>query len=64
MKRHGLWLVLTTSLLVWPSIDVFAQEGEGSPSVREASRGRPDEEAAPLRQRYGDGTIIAWTKTG
>ena len=40
MKRHGLWLVLTTSLLVWPSIDVFAQEGEGSPSVREASRGR------------------------
>jgi ubiquinone/menaquinone biosynthesis C-methylase UbiE len=25
---------------------------------------RPDHEVAPLRRRYGDGTIIAWTKTG
>ena len=41
MKRHGLWMVLMTSLLVGPSIDVFAQqEGEASPSVRQGSRAR------------------------
>jgi hypothetical protein len=31
--------------------------------AHDLARGRrPDDEVAPLRARYGDGTVIAWTK--
>lgn len=40
MQRHGLWILLMIALLVGPSVDVSAQEGEGSATVRESARTR------------------------
>src|SRR5262249_12479911 len=40
MPRHGLWILRMIALVVGPSVDVSAQEGEGSATVRESARTR------------------------